>query len=267
MSSLQNSLVVVVNGQNRHILPLREQLMRVGSDRRCELVIDHPELAAHAATLDCCGGGFLLCNLNPFPIYLGNRALESQQWADWHPGELLRLTKSIVLDLQPAGKSAEKPGGKPFAKQGTAGAVESGGTCRLAAKGLDEPQPDNAKTIWQMAVIGLCVVVGLGFLLVEPAKSDSAAQAAPQLIAELHAKSQSVESRERVDYQEVCGLLQSAWIAETTSDWTNPERAIEAFYTLRQHERVKSAVEGTLLHQVRLFAARQMELLRMRAEQ
>ncbi len=83
-----------------------EGKQQIGSDPSCALRVTHPEVSSVAAVLEVSAGAVFIRNQNDFPIFVGSHQLASGSVAEWRPGSVVQLTRSIALALEPLGSAS-----------------------------------------------------------------------------------------------------------------------------------------------------------------
>ena len=115
--------------------------MIVGAADNCQVVIDHPEVAAQALLIDVRDGSFWIQNLNPFSIYAGVSEVPSHEWSPCAIEEVIQLTKSVSLRI-----------------------VEGETTNASGASVTKDAQPLDVSKVVQMVIIAVCFI-GAAFIL------------------------------------------------------------------------------------------------------
>lgn len=141
-----------------HKMPLDRGVARLGSGSDCQLQLEHPEVEPRALTLDLRGQTLLLRSHNPYAVYLGDLSLEPGRAVAWPLGEPLRLTRSVTLTYRTQEQEAAVRAGAP--------ATETVISAQQA--------PAPKKNVVQIAVIGVCILIGLQQLTGAAAPSDAA---------------------------------------------------------------------------------------------
>jgi hypothetical protein len=78
---------------------IREEVLRIGSDPSCEVMLPDPGLAPHAATLEFRDGAYIIHNRSDLPIRINAVPLERRTFRKWSVGQDLYLTERVVLRL------------------------------------------------------------------------------------------------------------------------------------------------------------------------
>jgi hypothetical protein len=240
-------------GTERLEIPLRHDTLRLGSDARCDLHIDHEEVEPHALTLDYRGNTLLLHNHNPYDIYLDDQVVRSGAWSPWNNKTPLRMTQSITLIYEGDGQ-VESP-------------VEAVDDAAVAppASGLTRRQ------ITQLSVIGMCALVGWVLLNQEPPElpetQDTFARLANDIQSSLEARQEKKLTKDVLTLAELRRLLQEAHLSEMRWAKSNPVLPIKAYQRILNLEHIGDAKEnnqeglGELYWRIHQYASRRKTIL------
>ena len=145
--------------------PLTAGSQRIGSGRQCEICISHPEVPAHAVTVESRGNVLLVNNVSPYSLYLGDEIVESRGRCAWRIGVPLLLMRNVTMTVVPTGAVSESAAD---VERDATGAATSPSTSSRKAK--DPASPTSARpgsgmrTAVQVVIIVLSVLSGLFML-------------------------------------------------------------------------------------------------------
>lgn len=152
--------LLVETDHGAYKMALDHGVARLGSHSDCQLRLEHPEVEPRALTLDLRGQTLLVRSHNPYAVYLGDLGLEPGRAVAWPVGEPLRLTRSVTLTYRTQHKDAAAGAEAPPTDAATAA----------------QQRPAPKKNVVQIAVIGVCVLIGLQQLTGAAAPTDAAAR-------------------------------------------------------------------------------------------
>jgi hypothetical protein len=213
------------NGDTESV-DLADGKYRLGSRKGSEVLVSHPEVQENAAIIEVRGGAVFLRNLNPFPIYVGDEQIESNDQTEWRPGLTVLLTQSISLQIE---------------------------SLRQSASDRDEAEKAKRKrSMNQWIVIGICSFLGFYFLVSDSAPKDSTRQfqfSFNDLVKDLTEKPAS-------DYRLIRNYLTDARMADIRWGRENPKRAISSYQLLLDERRIRDANpdEETLEGRIKVYA-------------
>jgi hypothetical protein len=199
---------------------------RLGSRKECEILVEHPEVIANAAVIDVRGGAVFIRNLNPFPIYVGEQPLPTNDQTEWRPGLAVLLTQSISLQIE---------------------------NIKQRASDIEDAEKAKKKRATnQMMIIGICAAVGFYFLANDTTPKDSTKQftfSFNDLVKELADKPSG-------DFKLIRNYLSDARMADVRWGRENPKRAIASYQLLLDERRIRDAAssEETLEGRIKAFA-------------
>ncbi len=220
-------LLIVDDGAASRELPLRHEMLRLGSDPRCELRIDHSEVEPQALTLDFRGTTLLVQNNNPYDIYLDGMAIQSGSWNPWAPRIPLRMTRSITLTYASDREPADHDG-------------------QVASELEPASSDDQSKRqLIQLSVIGVCVLLGI-FVLSRPDapvadNSESFPQMQKAIEGTIEARKAQHLSADVAALSEVQRLLQEAQWTEMRWGERSPAMPIQAYQRILNLENIRTA--------------------------
>ncbi|MBY0526877.1 MAG: FHA domain-containing protein [Gemmataceae bacterium] len=190
---------------------IQEDVLRIGSDPSCEVVLPDAGLAPHAATLEFRDGAYVIHNRSDAPIRLNNVVLERRTFKKWNAGQDLALTDHLVLRLEVDGSPAPVR-----AAQAARRTVEVAGSNEANES---RPAPTSAATArkkqLQMVIILLLVAVVVGLLFIDT--SGPAPTTAPAPRDEFAALVKELQQHGKRD-EGLLFLLQDARMAQVRGD-------------------------------------------------
>ena len=151
---MSQSLRIHRIGQPDVDLALPPDLIQVGRSEGCQARIEHAEIAAHVATLDCRGGVCMLQNLCQYDVFVGTRTVPPRGWSEWRGGEQLRLSKSVCLTLFDDSADSALPG-------------DGGKIKGERSSAADAAAAESRRKMIQLGVTVGCLAVGGLMLLVD----------------------------------------------------------------------------------------------------
>ena len=200
-------------GDHRHTLA--DGVSRVGADPDCEFRVDHPEAPAVGLLVEVSGASVLVRNRCDYDIYVGADPLAPQQMLAWSPGDELLLSRSIRLRFESGGIS--------------------GADMDVALE--PEESPFSQRRIGMMAVIALCVVIGLQQTLTEKTESKREIRfdfedLRGAVLQEVAIAERSKKPRKVRDWSDALRLLQEARYIELRLADSRPNLVVEAYQRL-----------------------------------
>jgi hypothetical protein len=224
---------------------------RIGSGRQCEICIPHPEVPAHAVTVDCRNNLLLLENQSPYALYLGDEIVESRGRCAWRIGVPLLLTRSVSLKVLGSGapepEHSEIPGAANPATENRRAEAETNGT--------GSKQSTTTRNVVQIGVIVLCLLSGL-FMLRDAPSSDAKPTDSMDDLTKAIVSKRSVTSDER----ELLQRLQTAWITEQRAQQDERKKVIAAYQQVLDHRLVRNAPTDreTIPGRVKVFVTQRL---------
>lgn len=151
--------IVVVEGEKTGTAWwVEDEVVRIGSGPQCQIRLEHPGVAPHAATLEFSEGRYNLYNRCDRPIRLGGRDVGSGASLPWAGGRDLvpaeGLAVRLVVDGDPA--PAKRPAGPEPEDES---AEQADGTGAEDEDEEGEEDGSAAKTVGQIVVTLLCVAL------------------------------------------------------------------------------------------------------------
>jgi hypothetical protein len=216
---------------------LQPGTVQVGRNQACQVVIDHPEVGDQVATVECRGGNYFAQNLCPYAIFIGQQSVAPRAWSPWLPGETLRLSKSVSLDLVAV---AETPGKK----------VKSAASA--ADDATSTPDGEGRRKLIQLVVTIGCLALG-GLLLMSNDSDRQVGGAKPVTFEELLEQLKQSQPRDK----NLSNLLQEAWTIDLrVRRRGNRADAIKAYDTLLAYPEVRDAKSdrNSLYGSIKVFA-------------
>jgi hypothetical protein len=218
--------VVVLSGMGAGTkFPVEKHVTRIGSATQMDFVVPNLELPRHALTLEYRDGQYHVFNRLPQPVKLEGNDIPPQGSAVWPSHKPLELPGNMALELQstgdPAPSRVDPRIGLPLPEGDAtdAGGEEDEEVARSEKK-------TDSKTIFQLAVIAVCIV-GCGLLIayknMEPPEAETAELPERSEIVQACLESPNVSP-------EIVQSLQYAELAMVRGD---KEKARERFDRLR----------------------------------
>ena len=140
---------------NYSLQPGKQQL---GSHATRSIHIPHAEVAGLAATINLAGDVVFLENHNEFPIYVGSDELAPGGVAEWRVGNVVQLTRSISITLQPTGNQT------------------------ITNEDVAEKKTKPINTAMQLVVILLCGYFSFGLLTEEANENEANASMSRKIV-------------------------------------------------------------------------------------
>ena len=170
---------------------LADGRVSLGAGPDCEIVLNHSEVPLQALTLEINGDAAVLYNRCEYPIYVDQEEVAEHQPAAWPHGATVYLTTSTTLTLYSNNDDA-------LAEMETAASSS------------------NTRKATQLAVIGLCAMIGLQLMLSEPVESHTAPKEtfrglSKELLMRVETAESSGDALVTYRWQEAQRLLQEAW--------------------------------------------------------
>lgn len=160
-------------------------VLRIGSDPQCEICLPTADLAPHALTLEFRDGTYRAYNRGSSPVSIGATVVNPGANAVWPPDATAQLPGDLRLVLEVDGDPRPSPRQEPRLEDGFVDDVESraAGTAAAGSAGDAAAKKKKSSTLVQLAVIGICVVMMAGFLLLKPGGGETAAPNRPSFDA------------------------------------------------------------------------------------
>ncbi len=184
---------------------------RIGSNPECEILIESDEVAKVAAQVEVRGEAIFLRNLSPFPIFVGQHELSTNQQGEWPTGQTVLLTQSVSLDLT-----------NPKVLGEAAAASES-------AK--------RSRSTMQLAIVILCIVAAY-FLLSSDSTPVDSTQALDYSFTDLV---EQLEHDKSKNFGKVLNSMIDARVADVRWGSENPARAVAAYQLLLDQPLIREA--------------------------
>ena len=144
-------------------------VLRIGSDPQCDVCLPSAELAPHAVTLEFRDGNYRVYNRSSLPVAVGAASLKPGENGIWRGNETLQLPGGLRLGLQIDGDPRPTPRPELRTDDGDgfdnrAGATPADAIGPTDATDAASPKKSSGTTV-QMAVIGICALASVAFLL------------------------------------------------------------------------------------------------------
>ncbi len=184
---------------------------RIGSNPECEIQIDSDEVAKVAAHVEVRGEAIFVRNLNPFPIFVGQQELSSQQQGEWPTGQTVLLTQSVSLDLTNPKEVGEAAAASESAKR--------------------------SRSTMQLAVVILCIVAAY-FLLSSDSTPVDSTQALNYSFTDLV---EQIQQDKLKNFGKVLNYMIDARVADVRWGNESPTRAVAAYQLLLDQPLIRDA--------------------------
>ncbi|OAI46997.1 hypothetical protein AYO44_10335 [Planctomycetaceae bacterium SCGC AG-212-F19] len=148
------------------------EVLRIGSDPACDIVLPDAGLAGHVATLESRDGGYVVYNRGGGVLRLDNVVLPARSFKPWQAGQTLKVSEAVALKLD---IRAEAPAARRAAVAPASGNSVVGSAKETAASA---PAPSPAKRMQQYVILGVIGVVGVIVLFMDSPTPGAAKPAA-----------------------------------------------------------------------------------------
>ena len=139
-------------------------VLRIGSDPQCEICLPSAELAPHTLTLEFRGGTYRVYNRGTAAISIGRAVVQPGGASAWNEGETANLPGDLRLVLDVDGDPRPSPRPEARIEDGYSSGDAAESVEAREARGAPTAKKSSAKSSVQLAIIGLCVLAGVGFL-------------------------------------------------------------------------------------------------------
>lgn len=205
--------------------PLADGRVRLGRAAACEIQVDFEEIPDVAAELEVRGEAVFLTNRNPFPIFVGEQSLAPGETVAWSPDQPVQLTLNATMSL-----------------------IDRDVEPLLGDEVVLDPNRRMRSTV-QLAVIGVCAVLGVMMLSAEP-KTKKSAVALPFTLEDLVSEMEDAarDNQGAVDFrkltyeqQTILGYLVEAGRLDFRWGEADPKKPIVAYELLINYRPIRTA--------------------------
>src|SRR5262245_25329713 len=138
-------------------------VLRIGSDPQCEICLPSADLAPHALTLEFRGGAYRVYNRGTSALSVGRAVVQPGAGGAWDEGATANLPGDLRLVLEVDGDPRPSPRQETRTDDGFASDAAADSAEARQAAGAPTTKK-SSKTAVQLAIIGLCLLAGAGFL-------------------------------------------------------------------------------------------------------
>lgn len=183
------------------------EVLRIGGDPACDVVLPDAGLPGHVATLESRDGNYVVYNRGGGVLRLDNVVLPARSFKPWLPGQTLKVSEAVGLKLEIRAEAT------PPVRRPAATPAKGAGPAEPAAPAA---APRSGKKLQQYAILGVVGVLLAVMLLVDgPAPgADKPAAGARNKFGELLAQLQ----RDAGGNDAAAQLLQEGRIATVRGD-------------------------------------------------
>lgn len=144
-------------------------VLRIGSDPQCDVCLPSAELAPHALTIEFRDGNYRVYNRSSSPVVVGAGPVKPGANEIWHGNETIQLPGGLQLALYVDGDPRPSPRPESLTDSGDGYVNPAAAVPAATDDNADTTDVPTAKkssgTMVQMAVIGICALASVGFLL------------------------------------------------------------------------------------------------------
>lgn len=251
-------LFIHLPGRPPEARPLTRETVRIGSDPSCEIVIAHPEMPPHAATLEQRSGGFVLYNNNPYEVFVGEQAVPPGERTVWKEGAWLQITLSIGLTVDAPRLAAAS------AARGAVRVTEPTAAAEVATQASPKEGILTPKQWQQVGVIAACSLAAWYLLSMGSEAPPPSTDSFSSIVRVFEKRAEANKGLDEYHTQ-LLTLFQQAWSIDRRDGRRAPDKALKAYERILVKESIRAAPmdADTLESRLKEFASRRAQVLEM----